>query len=112
MHSGVSKMAQQIKVLAAKPDNLSSVLNLCVLVFLLLLFYNYNFATVKNCNISRAVVAHAYNPSTLGDRGRQISEFEASLVYRVRSRTARVHKEKPCLEKTKTKTKTKKRNWE
>jgi hypothetical protein len=25
----------------------------------------------------------------LGDRGRQISEFEASLVYRVSSRTAR-----------------------
>jgi hypothetical protein len=28
----------------------------------------------------------------LGGRGRQISEFEASLVYRVSSRTARVHK--------------------
>jgi hypothetical protein len=26
------------------------------------------------------VVAHAFNPST-GGRGRQISEFEASLVY-------------------------------
>jgi hypothetical protein len=30
----------------------------------------------------------------LGGRGRWISEFEASLVYRVSSRTAR----KPCLE--------------
>ena len=30
------------------------------------------------------VVAHAFNPSTQGGRGRQISEFKASLVYRVR----------------------------
>jgi hypothetical protein len=30
------------------------------------------------------MVAHAFNPS----RGRQISEFEASLVYKVSSRTA------------------------
>jgi hypothetical protein len=35
----------------------------------------------------------------LGGRGRRISEFEASLVYRVSSRTARAT-EKPCLEKT------------
>jgi hypothetical protein len=32
----------------------------------------------------------------LGGRGRQISEFEASLVYRVSSRTARAT-EKLCL---------------
>jgi hypothetical protein len=53
----------------------------------------------------------------LGGRGRWISEFEASLVYKVSSRTARAT-EKPCLEKpkkkqtntkTKTKTKTKKK---
>jgi hypothetical protein len=34
----------------------------------------------------------------LGSRGRPISEFGASLVYRVRFRTARTT-EKPCLEK-------------
>ena len=34
----------------------------------------------------QAVVAHACNPSTLGGRGSRISEFEASLVYRVSSR--------------------------
>jgi hypothetical protein len=34
----------------------------------------------------------------LGDRGRQISEFEASLVYKVSSRTA-WNSEKPCLKK-------------
>jgi hypothetical protein len=31
----------------------------------------------------------------LGGRGRQISEFEASLVYRVGSRTARVIQRNP-----------------
>jgi hypothetical protein len=30
-----------------------------------------------------------FNPQHLGGRGRRISEFEASLVYRVSSRTAR-----------------------
>jgi predicted solute-binding protein len=34
----------------------------------------------------------------LGGRGRQISEFEASLVFKVSSRTARAT-EKPCLKK-------------
>jgi hypothetical protein len=32
----------------------------------------------------------------LGSRGRQISEFKASLIYRMSSRTARA---KPCLKK-------------
>jgi hypothetical protein len=45
----------------------------------------------------------------LGGRGRRISEFEASLVYRVSFRTARAT-EKPCLEKPKNKTKTKNNN--
>jgi hypothetical protein len=36
------------------------------------------------------VVAHTFNPSTWeAERGRRISEFKASLVYRVSSRTAR-----------------------
>jgi hypothetical protein len=55
----------------------------------------------------------------LGDRGRQISEFKASLVYRVSSRTARttqrnrVSKNKQTKKKTKTKTnKTKKQKKE
>jgi hypothetical protein len=44
----------------------------------------------------------------LGGRGRRISEFEANLVYKVSSRTAREgYTEKPYLEKqNKTKTKT------
>jgi hypothetical protein len=38
----------------------------------------------------------------LGGRGRQISEFKASLVYRVSSRTARSI-EKCCLDENKNK---------
>jgi hypothetical protein len=44
----------------------------------------------------------------LGGRGRQISEFEASLVCKVSSRTARVIQKNPVSNKTKqNKTKTK-----
>jgi hypothetical protein len=43
----------------------------------------------------------------LGGRGRQISEFEASLVYRVSSRTARPTQRNPVSKNKKTKTKTK-----
>jgi hypothetical protein len=55
------------------------------------------------------VVAHAFNPSTweLGGRGRQISKFEASLVYKVSSRTARAIQRNP-VSKNKTKLKTNK----
>jgi hypothetical protein len=41
----------------------------------------------------------------LGGRGRQISEFEVSLVYRVSSRTARTIQRNPAQKKTKTKNK-------
>jgi hypothetical protein len=43
----------------------------------------------------------------LGGRGRQIFEFEASLVYRVSSRTTRAIQKNPAL-KNKNKTTTKK----
>ena len=47
-------------------------------------------------------MAHAFNPSTWeAGRGRQISEFKASLVYRVSSRTARAIQRNPVLEKKK-----------
>jgi hypothetical protein len=39
----------------------------------------------------------------LGGRGRRVSEFEASLVYRVSSRTARATQRNPVSEKQKTK---------
>jgi hypothetical protein len=46
------------------------------------------------------VVAHTINPSTGEQRQADLCEFEASLVYRAGSRTAR-DTEKPCLEKPK-----------
>jgi hypothetical protein len=44
----------------------------------------------------------------LGGRGRQISEFQASLVYKVSSRTARAIQRNPVSKNQKTKKKTKK----
>jgi hypothetical protein len=52
------------------------------------------------------MVAYAFNPSTR-EAGRQISEFEASLVYKVSSRTSRAIQRKTCLKKQKNKTKQK-----
>jgi hypothetical protein len=49
-------------------------------------------------------VARLYSQH-LGGRGMQISEFEASLVYRVSSRTARATQRNPVSKITKTKTK-------
>jgi hypothetical protein len=45
----------------------------------------------------------------LGSRGRQISEFEASLVYRVSSRTARATQRNPVSKNQKPKIKKKKK---
>jgi hypothetical protein len=50
------------------------------------------------------MVAHTFNPSTWEAEAGRFLEFEASLVYRVSSRTARAA-EKPCLEKPKKKKK-------
>jgi hypothetical protein len=44
----------------------------------------------------------------LGGRGRRISEFEASLVYKVNSRTARAIQRNPVLKTNKQTKKTKK----
>jgi hypothetical protein len=41
-----------------------------------------------------------HTPQHSGGRGRQISEFEASLVYRVSSRTARATQRNPVSKKT------------
>jgi hypothetical protein len=45
----------------------------------------------------------------LGGRGRRISEFEVSLVYRVSSRTARATQKNPVSKKQKTKKNKKKK---
>ena len=54
------------------------------------------------------MVAHTFNPSTQGGRGRQMSEFKASLVYKVRSRTARTIQRNPVWKNQKKKKKKKK----
>jgi hypothetical protein len=46
----------------------------------------------------------------LGGRGRQISEFKASLVYRVSSMTARATQRYPVSKNKKTKTTTTKKD--
>ena len=63
--------------------------------------------SVKREKSGQAVVAHAFNPP--GGRGRQISEFEASLVYRVSSRTARAIQRNPVSNNQKTKQNKKKK---
>ena len=52
------------------------------------------------------MVMRAFNPSTRS-RGRWISEFEASLVYKVSSRTARATQRNPVLKNQKKKKKKK-----
>jgi hypothetical protein len=52
------------------------------------------------------VVAHVFNPSTREAEAGRISEFEASLVYKVSSRTARAIQRNP-VSKNKTKPKNK-----
>jgi hypothetical protein len=52
--------------------------------------YTEREAKFSNC---QAVVVHTFDHST-GGRGRQISEFKASLVYRVSSRTTRAIRDK------------------
>jgi hypothetical protein len=45
----------------------------------------------------------------VGDKGRQISEFESSLVYRVSSRTSRAIQRNPVSQKKKQKKQKKKK---
>jgi hypothetical protein len=47
------------------------------------------------------MVAHAFNPSTWEAEAGGIFEFEASLVYRVSSRTTRAIQRNPVSEKKK-----------
>jgi hypothetical protein len=56
----------------------------------------FKISFIKMALLGPGVVAHAFNPSQhSGGRGRQISEFEASLVYKVSSRTARAIQRNP-----------------
>ena len=55
------------------------------------------------------VVACAFNPSTREAEAGGFSEFEASLVYKVSSRTARAIQRHPVSKKSKKKQKKKKK---
>jgi hypothetical protein len=70
-------------------------------------FSGLSFIIIVKKFLKLGMVAHAFNPSTRG-RGRRISEFEASLVYRVSSRTARATQRNP-VSKTPPPKKTKKK---
>jgi hypothetical protein len=64
--------------------------------------------TERNLRTKHALKKKKKKPGSGGGRGRgrRISEFEASLVYKVSSRTARaMYAEKPCLEEEKKKKK-------
>ena len=56
------------------------------------------FIPLRNRQTGRAWWCTPLIPA-LGDRGRQISEFEASLVYRVSSRTAKTIQRNPVSKK-------------
>ena len=55
----------------------------------------------------KPLVAHTLNPNTWGQTQADLYEFEASLVYRVSSRTARATQRNP-VSKNKNKTKNQK----
>jgi hypothetical protein len=63
---------------------------------------SYNILVYNNKSLEPGVVAHAFNPSTREAEAGGISEFEASLVYKVSSRTARAIQRNPAS-KNKTK---------
>jgi hypothetical protein len=56
---------------------------------------------IKKTQMSQAVVVHAFNPSTREAEAGGISEFEASLVYKVSSRRARAIQRNPVSKKKK-----------
>jgi hypothetical protein len=53
---------------------------------------------LKTMPTSQAVVAYAFNPSTWEAEAGRFLSFEASLVYRVSSRTARAAQRNPVSE--------------
>jgi hypothetical protein len=59
-------------------------------------FSKEDFPPLLKMVVLPGVVAHTFNPALRGSgRGRQISEFKASLVYKVSSRTARALQRNP-----------------
>jgi hypothetical protein len=65
----------------------------------------------RNLKLELGMVAHTFNLSSQhsGGRGRQISKFEASLVYKMSSRKARAIQRNPVSKHQKKKKKKKKK---
>ena len=63
---------------------------------------HHSNVTVKESKL-RQMLAHAFNPCTQRQRQAELLEFEASLVFRVNSRTARATQRNPVSKKPKTK---------
>jgi hypothetical protein len=71
---------------------------------------NKNKTLLRNQGKRPGVVAHAFNPSTWEAEADGFLEFEASLVYRVSSRTATATQRNPVSKNQKKKKKKKKKN--
>ena len=56
---------------------------------------NMDTTIKENAKCKSVMVVHTFNSQHSGSRGRQISEFEASPVYKVSSRTARAIQRNP-----------------
>ena len=58
---------------------------------------------IRNQNIEKTspvvVVVHTLNPALQEEAGGSVSEFETSLVYQLRSKTAETTQRSSCLEK-------------
>jgi hypothetical protein len=99
------EMTQWLRALTALPEVLSSIPS-SHMVFHNHLKWNsvpssgvsedYYSVLINKINLKPCVVAQH-----LGGRGRWISEFEACLVYKVSSRTARAIQRNPVLKKQK-----------
>jgi hypothetical protein len=57
----------------------------------------YFTSTLEILSSKQAVGVHIFNPSTQGAGAGQLLDFEASLVYRVSSRTDRATQRNPVL---------------
>jgi hypothetical protein len=67
-------------------------------LFFVFCFFFQNQVYSKYCFLLQVVLVHTFNPSTWEAEAGGSLEFEASLVYRASSRTARATQRNPILE--------------
>ena len=78
---------------------------------LFLITLNLLFFVLRILTSELGIGGSCLSSQHLGSRGRWISEFEACLLYRVSSRTARTTQRNPILKKKKKKKKKEKKNF-